>query len=135
MNRSIAIVVIAVASQLAPAIGTAQVGRFRALVTTSEVRAFFGVRADTLPAAQGDTATIARHAAVVAWHGTFQVDTSCTRAFDAATSWLVYMADGCRRGAVSSTTEDGDALVQVSRDGRRVERTLLNPGGIELLPE
>jgi len=118
----------------APGQATAQLARYRALIVPSETREFFSVVGDTFPAASGDAAQRARETAVRAWSGDFQVDTSCTVAFDAGSSWLVYMLDQCHdRSNSVYTIEDGDALVQVSRDGRRAIKTLINPGGIDMV--
>ena len=100
--------------------------------STSEVRSFFQVAGDTLPAAGGTVSDRARRLVAKVW----RTDTTCAVAFDAGRSWLVYVNDKCHASTANTGTvrQDGDALVQVSRDGRRVIRTLLNPGGIDFVP-
>ena len=117
-----------------PACASAQRPMPRALVTTSEVRSYFRVVGDTMPEATSRVASLARSLAIGAPHSPPSLDTTCAIAFDARNSWLIYVDRVCHDHNIPGrTVEDGDALVQVSRNGRRVLRTLLNPGGIEVL--
>jgi hypothetical protein len=104
-------------------------------IGTTETREFFGLTNDTLAAVESGLARQAESAAreQLAGFGS-RPDSICSRAFDTRTGqWLVYVAGGCKDFRYAPGLQDGDALMLVSTDGSTVLKTLLNPGGIELL--